>query len=338
MTHILVAGGAGYIGSHVCKALAAAGMVPVVLDDFSAGHRAFVRFGPCVEACVSNEAAVAAAVREYHIAAVIDLAGSIEVAESVRDPLKYYENNVARRIPFLRALMAAGVEALVFSSTAAVYGEPQAVPIAEDHPLSPTNPYGATKRMVEQMLADAGRAHGLRAMALRYFNAAGASPDGEIGEAHEPETHLIPRACLASLGAIPPLEIFGNDYPTPDGTAIRDYIHVMDLARAHVQAVVALLSGAGSACYNLGTGQGRSIGAVLATFARLGITVPHRFAPRRVGDPSQLLADSQAAQAALGWKPVVSDLETIVSSAYAWHKGRVNVIASEATQSRPGSR
>lgn len=319
-TSILVAGGAGYIGAHVCKALAAAGYLPVVLDDFSAGTPQFVKFGPSVRACVSDAQAVARTVAEYQITAVIDLAGSIEVAASLRDPLLYYENNVARKIPFLRALLAGGVKAFVFSSTAAVYGEPQAVPIVETHPLAPTNPYGHSKRMAEQLLEDVARAHGMRFMSLRYFNAAGASPDGEIGEAHEPETHLLARACLASLGRIPPLEIFGQDYLTTDGTAIRDYVHVMDLAAAHVLAVQALLDGADSAVYNLGNGVGTSIAQVMECFAGLGIRVPHRFAPRRAGDPSQLVADSTAARTRLGWKPKHSALETIVRSAYEWHR------------------
>jgi UDP-arabinose 4-epimerase len=317
--NILVAGGAGYIGSHVCKQLKAAGYTPVVLDDFSAGHRAFVKFGSLVEACVSDVAAVKRAVAEHRIEAVIDLAGSIEVAESVRDPLKYYDNNVARKIPFLRALTESGVKAFVFSSTAAVYGEPSQVPIPETHATSPTNPYGWSKLMFERLLHSTSAATDMRFMALRYFNAAGASSDGEIGEAHDPETHLIPRACLASLGRIPPLEIFGNDYPTPDGTALRDYIHVMDLAEAHVLAVKALLSGAPSAAYNLGNGVGTSILEILESFARLGFPVPHSFKGRRVGDPSRLIADSSAARAALGWQPKFADVDAIVGSAYAWH-------------------
>lgn len=316
---ILVAGGAGYIGAHVCKALQSAGYVPVVLDNFSAGYREFVKFGPLVEACVSDSAAVKKAIAEHSITAVIDLAGSIEVAESVRDPLKYYDNNVAKKIPFLRTLVEAGVTAFVFSSTAAVYGEPTEIPIPESHATSPTNPYGWSKLMFERLLHSTGAASGLRFMALRYFNAAGASLDGEIGEAHEPETHLIPRACLASLGAIPPLEIFGNDYPTKDGTALRDYIHVMDLARAHVLAVKALLGGAQSAAYNLGNGIGTSIGDIIATFERIGHPVPHTFKPRRAGDPSKLVADSSAAQKALNWKPEHADIETIIRSAYDWH-------------------
>ncbi len=316
---ILVAGGAGYIGAHVVKALAAAGFTPVVLDNFASGHHDFVKFGPLVEACVTNTEAVRRAVREHSIKAVIDLAGVIEVGESVRDPLKYYDINTARKIPFLRTLLECGVNKYVFSSTAAVYGEPTQIPIPESHPLLPNNPYGASKRMVEQMLMDLSAAQGLRYMALRYFNAAGASLEGEIGEAHNPETHLIPCACLASLGRIPPLEIFGNDYPTRDGTAIRDYIHVADLAQAHVLAVQALLSGAASASYNLGNGVGTSILEVLQAFEKLGHTVPHSFKPRRVGDASQLVADSSAAKRALNWQPQHA-IDVIVKSAYDWHQ------------------
>lgn len=321
--HILVAGGAGYIGSHVAKALASAGFTPVVLDNFSTGHRPFVKFGPLVEASVADSAAVRQAVQQYQIRAVIDLAGVIEVAESVRNPLKYYEINTAQKIPFLRTLIEAGVEAYVFSSTAAVYGEPQQIPIPETHPLNPTSPYGRSKLMVEQMLASVGASSNLRFTALRYFNAAGASPDGDIGEAHDPETHLIPRACLASLGRIPPLEIFGNDYPTPDSTAIRDYIHVCDLAEAHVLAVKALLGGAGSACYNLGNGLGTSILEVLKAFESLGHPVPHGFKPRRAGDPSQLVADSRAAKQALSWQPRYVGVDTIVRTAYQWHQSQL---------------
>lgn len=322
-TSILVAGGAGYIGAHVCKALAAGGFTPVVLDNFTTGHRAFVKFGPLVEACVSDHEAVTQAIAQHQIQAVIDLAGSIEVGESVRDPLKYYENNFARKIPFLRTLLAHGVRHYVFSSTAAVYGEPQAVPIAETHPLQPKNPYGHSKLMVEYLLRDLTASHGLRAIALRYFNAAGASPEGEIGEAHEPESHLIARACLATLKRVAPLEIFGSDYPTRDGTAVRDYIHVCDLADAHVLAVRALLSGADSAQYNLGNGTGYSIREVLATFEALGHAVPHQFVGRRPGDAAQLVADSTAAKTALDWHPCYTDLATIVRTAYHWHSSHL---------------
>jgi UDP-glucose-4-epimerase GalE len=208
----------------------------------------------------------------------------------------------------------------VFSSTAAVYGEPQHVPIAETHPLQPKNPYGWSKRMFEQMLADFHHAGGLPWMALRYFNAAGASLDGDIGECHEPESHLIPRACFAALGQIPALDIFGNDYDTPDGTALRDYVHVMDIASAHVLAVNALLNGAESARYNLGNGVGTSIGEVLACFEAMGQKVPHRFSARRAGDPARLVADATAAKTKLGWKPALADINVIVRSAFDWHK------------------
>ena len=321
---ILVTGGAGYIGAHVCKALAAAGFLPVVLDDLSAGRQDFVKWGPLYAGSIAEAAVVREAVAAHTIRAVIDLAASIEVAESVSDPLGYYANNVAAKLPFLQALRASGVEAIVFSSTAAVYGEPQQTPIAEDHPLAPKNPYGWTKRVAEQILQDYHAAGGPRWVALRYFNAAGASPDGDIGEAHQPESHLIPRACLAALGRIPELEIFGNDYPTPDGTAIRDYVHVLDLAAAHVLAVRALLAGAAPAAYNLGNGTGISNGEIMACCGQLGINVPHRFSPRRTGDPARLIADSSRARRELGWTPAHEDISFIIQSAYAWHKRQTN--------------
>lgn len=327
---ILVAGGAGYIGSHVCKALAAAGYQPVTLDTLRTGREASVIFGPLVRACVSDEGAVARTLERYGITAVIDLAGSIEVAESVADPLAYYHNNVAVKIPFLRALQAGGVKAVVFSSTAAVYGEPLAVPIAEDHPLRPTNPYGQSKLAYEHLLHDFHKAGGPAWMALRYFNAAGASLDGDLGECHEPESHLIPLACLAQLGVAPPLSVFGNDYPTPDRTAVRDYVHVMDLADAHVLAVEALLKGASAGAYNLGNGIGTSIGAVLAAFDRLGLPVPHSYKPRRAGDPSRLVADASAARRALGWVPRHTEIDVIIRSAHQWHRSQLSLSRASA--------
>ena len=317
---ILVAGGAGYIGAHVCKALALAGYLPVTLDNLCTGRRDFVRFGPLVEASVADEKAVRDTIAWHKIDAVIDLAGSIEVAESVANPLKYYANNFAAKISFLNALRQTGVRAFVFSSTAAVYGEPVSVPIEETHPLSPKNPYGWSKLAFEQLLRDFHVAGGPAWMALRYFNAAGASPEAEIGESHEPETHLIPRACMAVLGQVPALDIFGNDYPTPDGTAIRDYIHVSDLASAHVLAIEALLNGAKPAAYNLGNGVGTSIGEILDCFKRLGLAVPHQFKPRRAGDPVRLVADASAARQQLAWTPQYDSVDAIVESAYRWHK------------------
>lgn len=321
MKTILVAGGAGYIGSHICKALAEAGYLPVTIDNLVTGRRDFVRWGPLVEANISDTGTVRQTLMTHKIAAVIDLAGSIEVGESVRDPLKYYHNNLACKVEFLRTIHECGVRAFVLSSTAAVYGEPIAVPIAETHPLSPKNPYGWSKLAFEQILRDFHAAGGPGWMALRYFNAAGASFEGDIGESHEPETHLIPRACFAALGRTPALDIFGNDYPTADGTAIRDYIHVTDLASAHVLAVEALLQGKPPAAYNLGNGVGTSIGEVLACFERLGWHVPHHYSPRRPGDPARLVADASAARTHLGWQPK-ADLESIIRSAYRWHAAK----------------
>lgn len=317
---VLVAGGAGYIGAHVCKVLAAEGYLPVTLDNLSSGREDFVRWGPFLHAAVTDIAAVKQAIAQYNIQAVIDFAGFIEVGESVTHPLKYYENNFAAKIPFLQALQESGIRAFIFSSTAAVYGEPVAIPIPETHPLQPKNPYGWSKLGFERLLQDFHQAGGPAWMALRYFNAAGASPDGDIGEAHDPETHLIPRACLAALHQVAALDIFGNDYPTPDGTAIRDYIHVLDLAAAHVLAVKALLSGARPAAYNLGNGTGTSIGEILSCFHRLGLQVPHRFRPRRPGDPARLVADATAARKALGWQARFADIDTIIRSAYGWHQ------------------
>lgn len=316
---VLVTGGAGYIGAHVCKALSQDGRLPVTLDDLSGGKKDFVKWGPLVEASVSDTAAVRRAVQEHGIDAVIDLAGSIEVGESVRDPLKYYANNFAAKIAFLRILQECGVRAFVFSSTAAVYGEPEQVPIAESHRLAPKNPYGASKLAFENVLRDFHAAGGPAFMCLRYFNAAGASPDGDIGEAHEPESHLIPRACFAALKRGPALEVYGNDYATPDGTAIRDYVHVSDLASAHLLAVDALRNGAASVAYNLGNGTGTSVKEVLACFAALGWPVPHSFRPRRPGDPARLVADVTAARKHLGWSLRFTQIEAIVSSAYRWH-------------------
>jgi UDP-glucose 4-epimerase len=263
---------------------------------------------------------VAKTIEKYHVSAVIDMAGSIEVAESVKNPLKYYDNNFGRKLRFLQCLKQHQVKAVVFSSTAAVYGEPVSVPIREDHPKAPKNPYGWSKLNYEQMLGDFHHSGGPAWMALRYFNAAGASFDGDIGESHEPESHLIPLACYAALGVSPALEIYGNDYPTSDGTAIRDYIHVLDLASAHVLAVRHLLEGGESGAFNLGNGIGTSIGDVMACFEKLGIHVPHRFRARRPGDPARLVANADAARKLLGWKPDYADIQSIVRSAYQWHQ------------------
>ncbi|MFM7344655.1 MAG: UDP-glucose 4-epimerase GalE [Tagaea sp.] len=321
MTAILVAGGAGYVGAHVARALAGAGFLPVTLDDLSAGFRAFVKWGPLIEAGVDDRAAIDAAIVEHRIQACVLLAGSIEVGRSVREPLAFWRNNVAAPLVLLERLAAARIGAVVFSSTAAVYGAPDIVPIPETHALRPANPYGETKLAVERVLAALRDAGGPAWVALRYFNAAGAAVADGIGEAHEPETHLIPLACLAALGAKPPLSVMGDDYDTPDGTAIRDYVHVEDLADAHVEAVRAGLAGR-SGAFNLGTGTGHSVREVLrAVEAASGRQAPHSIGPRRPGDVARLVADPRRAAKELGWR-AKRDLAAIVDSAWRWHAQR----------------
>jgi len=319
---ILVAGGAGYVGSHVSRALAAAGYLPVVLDDLSAGKREFVKWGPLIEADIDDVAAVDATIATHRIAGCVLLAGSIEVGRSVREPLAFWRNNVAAPLVLFERLAAAKVNAIVFSSTAAVYGTPDAVPIPETHPLRPANPYGETKLAIERLLAAQRVAGGAAWMALRYFNAAGAASEDGIGETHDPETHLLPLACLAALGAKPPLSIMGDDYDTPDGTAIRDYVHVEDLGRAHVAALAATFAGR-SGAYNLGTGTGNSVREVIAAVERIGgRKVPHSTAPRRPGDVARLVADPARARADLDWT-ARHDLDAIVASAWRWHRTQV---------------
>jgi UDP-arabinose 4-epimerase len=318
---ILVTGGAGYVGSHACKALAAAGCVPVVFDNLSRGHREAVRWGPLVEGELGDRAALGATFRRYSIDAVMHFAAYAYVGESVADPQVYYRNNVGGTLELLAAMREAGIGTIVFSSTCAVYGCPEAVPIRETALLRPVNPYGETKLAIERALHWYGEAYGMRAVALRYFNAAGADPDGEIGELHEPETHLVPLAIRAALGQGGPIEIFGDDYPTDDGTAVRDYIHVADLADAHVRALDHLGSGGAGAAVNLGTGSGSSVLAVLDAVERIGgCAVPRRLAPRRAGDPPELVADPAAAATLLGWRATRSDLDTILATALAWHR------------------
>jgi UDP-glucose-4-epimerase GalE len=315
---VLVTGGAGYIGSHAVKALVGAGHGVVVLDDLSAGHREAVRGLPLVTARVHDTAAVRAALRTHRIEAVMHFAAWLDVGESVRQPGKYYENNVTGSLALLEAMVAEGVGRLVFSSTCAVYGEPRTLPLTEDHPTAPVNAYGESKLVVERALGHVATAHGLQAIALRYFNAAGADPDGVLGEDHDPEIHLIPRAIDAARGG-PALQVFGQDYPTPDGTCLRDYVHVMDLAQAHVRALDALAAGRPSAVYNVGTGRPWSVREVIDTVTHVvGAPVVWHPAPRRAGDPSALYASSARVQDELGWRPVLSDLPTIVAHAAAW--------------------
>jgi UDP-glucose-4-epimerase GalE len=315
---VLVTGGAGYVGSHVARALAAAGRRVVVLDDLSAGSEAFVRWGPLVRGDVLDGALVASTCAAHGVVAAVHLAGRISVEESVRDPEGYFRSNVVATRALAEALAAAGVRRVVFSSSAAVYGDPERVPIPEDHPRRPVSPYGESKARAE----DALEASGLEVALLRYFNAAGAAPGAGIGEAHEPETHLVPLALAAAAGGRP-LVVFGDDWPTPDGTCLRDYVHVEDLAAAHVLALARLEAGGGGGTWNLGGGEGRSVLEVVAAAARAtGREVPTRVGPRRAGDAAVLVADVARARRDLGWRPGRSALDRVVADAWAFHRAR----------------
>jgi UDP-glucose-4-epimerase GalE len=316
---ILVTGGAGYIGSHAAKALARAGRRVVVYDNLSAGHRGAVRWGALVAADVRDAASVRQAIRTHGVAAVMHFAALTSVGESVRDPASYYRENLEGTLGLLRVMVEEGVRSFIFSSTAAVFGEPTATPITEAHDTRPINPYGETKLAVERALVHFERAYGLRSVSLRYFNAAGADPDGEIGEDHEPEPHLIPLAIAAARGGAP-LRVFGEDYPTPDGTCLRDFIHVSDLAGAHVLALRHLDAGGASARYNLGNGQPFSVKDVVAAVERVtGLRVPWIGGPRRPGDPSVLFASSERIGRDLEWRPSIASLDEIVRTAWRWH-------------------
>jgi UDP-arabinose 4-epimerase len=319
---VLVTGGAGYIGSHACKALAAAGYLPVSYDSLATGNDWAVRWGPLERGDVLDGARLDAVLGAHRPVGVLHFAALALVGESVVAPERYYRTNVAGGLALLDACRAHGAPPVVFSSTCAVYGTPERMPIREDAPTRPINPYGASKRMVERILADYEAAYGMRHICLRYFNAAGADPAGEIGEARAVETHLVPLALDAVLGRRPPLAVLGDDYPTPDGTAMRDYIHVSDLAEAHVRALDRLIAGAPSATLNLGTGRGHSVREVLdAVAAVAGRPVPHVVAPRRAGDPPALVADPTAAARMLG--PGLTErsgLAAIVATAWAWHR------------------
>jgi UDP-glucose-4-epimerase GalE len=317
---VLVTGGAGYIGSHAAKALSRAGYRVVVFDNLSAGHREAVRYGPLEVGDVTDVSAVRAALRRHDIVAVMHFAALLDVGESVREPARYYRNNVTGALSVLEAMAAEGVAYFVLSSTCATYGEPRDTPIPETHPQQPINSYGETKLAIERALPHFERAYGLRGVALRYFNAAGADPDGELGEAHAPEIHLIPRAIEAATGGRG-LEVFGDDYPTPDGTCLRDYIHVTDLADAHVRALEAAMERGQSNVYNLGTGQPHSVRQVIAAVEQVtGRPVKWTLGPRRAGDPAALYALAQRARTELGWTPRFCDLKSIVGTAWAWHR------------------
>ncbi|UCE02612.1 MAG: UDP-glucose 4-epimerase GalE [Candidatus Latescibacterota bacterium] len=328
---ILVTGGAGYIGSHTCKVLAQSGFRPVVLDNLVYGHREAVKWGPFFEGNVSDTKLVRQIVREHGIRAIVHFAAYAYVGESMQQPEKYFQNNVVQSMHMLQAALENGVEHVVFSSTCAVYGEPESVPIREEQSLRPVSPYGESKLIVERALHWLGAAHDLGWVALRYFNAAGADPEQELGEEHDPETHLIPLVIQAALGRLPYLEIYGTDYDTPDGTAIRDYIHVTDLADAHVRALRYLMQGGRSVALNLGTGEGSSVREVVAAVERSsGRSVPVREVGRRPGDPPVLVADPARARSVLEWAPRYPDLQQIVDTAFAWHASRPSEPEGEA--------
>lgn len=316
---ILVAGGAGYVGSHVCLALAEAGFTPVVYDNLSNGHEAFVQWGPFEHGDIRDGERLDAVIARHSPRAIVHCAALIEVGESVKAPGPFYETNVGGSITLINAARRGGVDALVFSSTCATYGDPERLPMDELHRQEPLNPYGRSKLQVEQILADMSRYDGFRSVCLRYFNAAGADEAGRIGERHSPETHAIPLAIRAALGQRDGFTIFGQDYDTRDGTAVRDYVHVNDLADAHVRALRYLLDGGGTTAINLGTGLGTSVAELLACIGKIsGRPVTARLAGRRPGDAPILVADNGRALDLLGWGPAHS-LEDIVRSAYNWH-------------------
>jgi UDP-arabinose 4-epimerase len=314
---VLVTGGAGYIGSHTCKALARHGMEPIAYDNLVYGHRRAVKWGTLVIGDIRDQPLLEETFQRYRPEAVIHFAAHAYVGESVGEPGKYYANNVAGTLSLLDAMRSSGVGIIVFSSTCATYGTPLSLPISEDSQQRPINPYGRSKLMVENILEDYGRAYGLRYAILRYFNACGADHEGEIGEWHNPETHLIPRALMAAAGTIPLLEIFGDDYPTPDGTCIRDYIHVTDLADGHIKALEHLRASGQNVISNLGVGRGLSIREILDAVARVcRCSVPFAVRPRRAGDPPMLYADPSRAQGILGFTAKHSDIETIIKTAW----------------------
>jgi UDP-arabinose 4-epimerase len=317
--HILVTGGAGYIGSHTAKVLAQAGFEPVVVDNLQRGHRDAVQWGPLVEADIGDRKALDRIFTEYRIEAVLHFAAFAYVGESMQSPGLYFRNNTLNTLNLLEAMQAHGVGKIVFSSTCATYGNPLQIPITEEHPQNPVNPYGESKRMVERLLYWWGTTYGLKWVALRYFNAAGADPEGDLGENHDPETHLIPLAIAAALGQGRTLEIYGTDYDTPDGTAVRDYLHVTDLATAHVAALRYLDAGGASAAFNLGTGLGHSVREVITMVEQIGgRKVPTKEVGRRAGDPAALVADARKSAELLEWRPGHSSLEEIVETAWKW--------------------
>jgi len=327
--NILVTGGAGYIGSHTADAIEKSGHAAIIYDNLSAGHRWAVGSKTLIGADLADKLSIQRAIEQYHIEAIIHFAAHAYVAESVVDPRKYFRNNAVNTLNLLDVMLDLGVKYIVYSSTCATYGIPQSLPISEEHPQRPVNPYGESKLFVERVLHWYEKAYGLRWLALRYFNAAGAS--GQLGECHNPETHLIPLAIDAALTGVP-LSVFGTDYPTEDGTAVRDYIHVDDLASAHIAALGYLIKEGTSRALNLGTGQGHSVREVLEMVEKISkIAVPHHAAERRPGDPPVLVADNRTAIELLGWMPKRSSLREIVESAWLWHS-RTHRVKTKITQ------
>ena len=325
MTNMLVVGGAGYIGSHMAKMLALSGYEVLILDNISTGFRDAARYGRFIEGDLADQALLDWIFANNSIAAVLHFAALSQVGESMREPSRYYRNNASNTQNLLDVMLKHGVKHFIFSSTAAIFGEPKASLINEQHQQRPINPYGRSKRMVEEMLLDYGAAYGLRSVSLRYFNAAGADPEGELGERHEPESHLIPLVLQVALGSRDRIAIYGNDYPTPDGTCVRDYIHIWDLCSAHLLALDHLLAGGESDAFNLGNGIGFSVREVIESACRVtGRNIPVIVQDRRAGDPATLVADSQKARRDLGWKPRFAALDQIIAHAWEWERSGRN--------------
>lgn len=319
--NIIVFGGAGYIGSHACKALKQAGYNPIVFDNLSTGHAWAIKWGDFVEGDINKISDIDKAFKQYEPIAVMHFAAASLVGESVEDPLKYYQNNVSGTINILQMMRKYHIKYIVFSSTAAVYGEPDEIPIKEDLPQNPINPYGRSKLMIENILDDVQKAYGIQSVRFRYFNAAGADLDGEIGEAHEPETHLIPRVLMAAAQDEDNIKLFGTDYPTEDGTAVRDYIHVNDLVNAHILGVQYLEKGGETTVFNLGTSNGFSVAEIItATKRATNHDIKVVECPRRAGDPAVLIADNHKAKEVLKWKLEHSDIDTVLRSAWSWYQ------------------
>ena len=318
---VLVTGGAGYIGSQTVKELLREGFDPVIVDDLSEGHRQAITGGTFHQLSLANRDALAALLKKEPVDAVIHFAAHCYVGESMDDPLKYYRNNTANALNLLEVAVERGIRKFVFSSTCATYGEPEHLPLREDHPQNPVNVYGDTKLAVEKMLRALDRSHSFRSVILRYFNASGADPEGELGEDHDPETHLIPLVLQVALGQRKEIRIFGDDYRTPDGTCIRDYIHVVDLAQAHIRALQYLAGGGESDAFNVGTGNGFSVNEIIASARKItGHPIPALVDPRRAGDPAELVAQSAKIRNKLDWKPRYTSAEEVIRTAWEWHR------------------